>query len=359
MRVATPDFAGAPTEGQQYQFFPDVSKGAPIWITLRQNLQRSKLTMIMRVSKETSQAEVEKAASIYWEQTVEFKNPPTVYDSNTIYWMKPHNDGPPDEDDDTQPEPDTLYAIPHVATPTFKPATCSFVRSLSSDDLSKASKAPAPQKSADCLRKWTVNFGLTVVTHSAPEDAPIEVVAARAATSIGLKETGWRIRQGDRWHIYCTDTQTVSEAAIHFGNMEWRGKVEPSYSIPQLIEGAQAQLEIPGQWQARSSHWEGQARCIECEQVTIEEVYPFTSEDCEVWFILNGCTKKAALPAGADQIAQAAKAQKLFNETLVCTPIVNAGDHYEIQLSRPKLSRSQFCTRETRRKSGAIARPSR
>jgi hypothetical protein len=49
MRVATPDFAGAPIEGQQYRFFPDVSDGPPIWITLRQNLKRSKQTMIMRV----------------------------------------------------------------------------------------------------------------------------------------------------------------------------------------------------------------------------------------------------------------------------------------------------------------------
>jgi hypothetical protein len=247
MRVATPDFAGARIEGQQYRFFPDVSNDPPIWITLRQNLQRSKLTMIMRVSKETPQAEVKKAASIYWEQTVEFKNPPTVYDSNTIYWMKPHNDGPPDDDDsDAQPETDTLDAIPHIATPTFKPATGSFVRSLSSDDLSKLSKAPVPQKSADCLVKWTVNFALTVITHWAPEDAPIEVVTARAAASIGLKEAGWRIRQGDRFHIYCTDSSIVSEAAIHFGNMEWRGKVELRSQFRNLLREHGLSLKSQG-----------------------------------------------------------------------------------------------------------------
>jgi hypothetical protein len=43
------------------------------------------------------------------------------------------------------------------------------------------------------------------------------------------------------------------------------------------------------------------------------------------------------MPEGADQTAQAIKAQELFNETLVCAPIVNAGDHYEIVLTRPKL----------------------
>jgi hypothetical protein len=164
--------------------------------------------------------------------------------------MRPHiNEPSGDDDSEAQPEPDTLDAIPHVATPTFKPLVCSFVRSLSSDDLSKPSARPPPLK--DCLIQWTINFGLTVVAHWAPEDTPIEVVAARAAASIGLKEVGWRIRQGDRYHIYCTDTQSVSEAAIHFGNMEWRGKVEPSYSIPQLIEGARTQLEIPGKWSAR------------------------------------------------------------------------------------------------------------
>jgi hypothetical protein len=43
------------------------------------------------------------------------------------------------------------------------------------------------------------------------------------------------------------------------------------------------------------------------------------------------------MPEGADQATQAIKAQELFNETLIRSPIAHAGDHYKIQLTRPKL----------------------
>jgi hypothetical protein len=38
-----------------------------------------------------------------------------------------------------------------------------------------------------------------------------------------------------------------------------------------------------------------------------------------------------------DRIAQATKAQELFGETVLCSPLTNSGDHFEIQLCRPKL----------------------
>jgi hypothetical protein len=61
--------------------------------------------------------------------------------------------------------------------------------------------------------------------------------------------------------------------------MEWRGKVEPTYSNEQLITAAQSQLEITGTWKVRSAHWENQVRHIECEQVPDEAFYPPLPEE--------------------------------------------------------------------------------
>jgi hypothetical protein len=225
-------------------------------------MKRANLTMIMRVSKESTQAEIEGEAPYYWNQPVEFKSFPSVFDSNVIYWMRPHSEEPPDEHELPSPEPDTLDAIPHVEIPTFKPLVCTFPRSHSSDDLKSGAPDPVLQKSADTLAKWTVMFGLTVVSYWAPEDAPEEIVVAKAAESIGLKTTGWRIRRADHWRIFCSDRSNVPEASIHFGNMEWRGKVEPTYSNEQLITAAQSQLEITGTWKVRSAHWENKVHWI-------------------------------------------------------------------------------------------------
>jgi hypothetical protein len=152
-------------------------------------------------------------------------------------------------------------------------------------------------------------FGLTCVTYWAPEDASEEIVVAKAAESVGLRTTGWNFRRADHWRIYCTDPFNVPEASIHFGNMEWRGKVEPTYSNDQLITAAQSQLEIVGTWTTRSSHWEGNVHHIECEQIIDETVYPALTEESEVWFDFDGAVCKATLPQGADQVAQAIKAQ--------------------------------------------------
>jgi hypothetical protein len=162
-------------------------------------MKRSKLTMIMRVSTESTQAEIEKPATLYWGQPVEFKACPLVFDPNVIYWMRPNAEEPSEAEEAPFPEPDTLDAIPHIETPTFKPLVCTFPRSHSSDDLKSGAPDPVLQKSADTLAKWTVRFGLTVVNYWAPEDAPEEIVVAKAAESIGLKPTGWRIRRADHW----------------------------------------------------------------------------------------------------------------------------------------------------------------
>jgi hypothetical protein len=273
LHAATTDFTGGPVEGQQYRFFPDVSHGPPIWITLRQGTKRSNLPMVMRVSTNSTQVEIEQAASEYWAASLEFKNFPKTFDATVTYWMHPHRDEE-SEAEQTFPEPETLDSIPHVPTPMVKPATCTFVRSLSSDDLKSSALDHTLQKSADTQAHWTVVFGLQHVMYWAPEDAPEEVVIARAAESVGLRPKGWDWRRGDHWRIYCTDPFNVPEASIHFGSLKWYGKVEPSFSVDQLICAAQSQLEIPGTWKVRNHYWEENVQHIECEQIESEEVYP-------------------------------------------------------------------------------------
>jgi hypothetical protein len=58
------------------------------------------------------------------------------------------------------------------------------------------------------------------------------------------------------------------EAAIHFGNQEWRGKVNVLYSDLRLVREAQAQLEIEGRWKVRSAVTIDDLRRIEAEKET-------------------------------------------------------------------------------------------
>jgi hypothetical protein len=195
--------------------------------------------MVMRVSADSTQAEIEQAASQYWNTELEFKSFQKTFDATVTYWMHPHRD----EESETEtvfPEPETLDSIPHVPTPVIKPAICTFVRSLSSDDLRSSAKDHTLQKSADTQAHWTVVFGLQHVMYWAPEDAPAGVVVAKAAESVGLPVTGWEWEKRDHWRIYCTDPTNVPEASIHFGSLEWYGKVEPTYSVDQLISAAQS-----------------------------------------------------------------------------------------------------------------------
>jgi hypothetical protein len=94
----------------------------------------------MRVSPETSQEEIEQAASQVWMQPMEFRSKfPTVFDPNSIYWLRPKPASlPADSEPESEPR-SGLDEIPHVFTPTFKPFVCTFTRSLSFDDISKPS----------------------------------------------------------------------------------------------------------------------------------------------------------------------------------------------------------------------------
>jgi hypothetical protein len=113
----------------------------------------------------------------------------------------------------------------------------------------------------------------------------------------------------------------VREAFIHFGNPEWRGKVDPSYSNLQLVAAAQAHLEIEGKWGVRTAHWDGQLSCIEAEKLDDNAVDQPLPEDAEVEFNFRGTIKRCPMLTGANAYAQAKAAQDLFGQTLMCSPI--------------------------------------
>jgi hypothetical protein len=163
--------------------------------------------MVMRVSRESTKDEIEHAASEYWSTPLEFKTFPTTFDATVTYWMHPHRDEETEAETDF-PEPETLDGIPHVPTPT-KPATCTFVRSLSSDDLKSSATDHTLQKLADTQAHWEIVFGLQHVMFWAPEDAPEETVIVQAAESVGLRPKGWDWRREDHWRVYCTDPFNV------------------------------------------------------------------------------------------------------------------------------------------------------
>jgi hypothetical protein len=265
---------------------------------------------------------------------------PSVYDPNSIYWLRPKPSVPPDPSESESdawriPEDDE---IPHKFTPPIRPMVCTFARSLSFDGLSKPSPVPLAKRSPDTLACWTVSFGLQHVRYWAPESTSVEAIVNGAAAEAGIPKTQWRTRLDNKFHIYCEDlTSGVREASIHFGNVEWRGKVDPTYGNLQLVRAAQAQSEIEGNWAVRTSHWDGQLRCLEAERLEPELVYPDLPEDSEVWFDFRGCVKKSAVAVGATRNDQARTAQELFNQTLLCSPITHAGDHYDIICTKPSV----------------------
>jgi hypothetical protein len=112
------------------------------------------------------------------------------------------------------------------------------------------------------------------------------------------------------------------EAAIHFVNQEWRGKVNVLYSDHRVIQEAQAQLETEGKWRVRSAVTVDGVRTIEAEMKSDDQVFPPLPGEAEVTFEFRGSVKKATLPEGSDAWAQAKAAQKALGQTLLCTMII-------------------------------------
>jgi ribonuclease HI len=132
------------------------------------------------------------------------------------------------------------------------------------------------------------------------------------------------------------------QASIHFGNQEWAGKVNRTYSDIQLVEEARIQLGLEGTWQVRHAVTILDVRTIEAERVEEEIERAPLPRDSEVVFDYHGTQKSEALKARATAWDQAQTAQRLFGETLVCNPIQETGDHYTIQVYKPSVFRVIF-----------------
>jgi hypothetical protein len=305
----------------------------------------------MRVSPLTPKEDIEIAATDVWQSPVIFKNKPaSVWDPNEIYWMmpRPKEGEKPPEPVIPEPEPLGLRAIEFKETPlitTVGGITTSGVaikRSLSSDDLKTFAADPAPVKKSDIGITWVVQFGEKVTQVWAREDTPVTEICDRAAMSIGVKPQQWDImgpvRNGSIATIYCSiPDRDGMEAAIHFGNQEWKGNVNVLYSDHRLVQEAQAQLEIEGKWRVRAAVTVDRVRMIEAEKDLETQVYPKLPEEAEVTFEFRGSVKKVTLPAGADAWTQAKAAQDAYGQTLLCSPIERTGDGYTVHVYTPKV----------------------
>jgi hypothetical protein len=195
-----------------------------------------------------------------------FKNKfPAVLDTNEIYWMVPKPAEKPavDEESDAWPEPVEpepqplgLRAIGYREIPLISGVT--MTRSLSSGDLRTIVAKPGLVPVSGLLVTWVVQFGATVTQIWAREDTPVNEICDRAALSIGIPLQQWDIRGPDRRGsvvtIHCRMLEKSGMGAgIHFGNQEWRGKVNVLYSDQRLVQEAQAQLDIEGRWNSDAS----------------------------------------------------------------------------------------------------------
>jgi hypothetical protein len=135
-----------------------------IWITLK--MTTPKKTLIMRVSPNTTQEEIEAATRWEWKDGVVVlkKKFPSILDANEIYWVKTFT--PPEPDSEPEPLPEEgepgMRSIMHRSTLTVPVMT--FIRSHSADDF--VTKRPPM---TDYQVTWVVEFDHTVTQLFAPE----------------------------------------------------------------------------------------------------------------------------------------------------------------------------------------------
>jgi hypothetical protein len=266
----------------------------------------------MRVSPHTSQEAIEQAITEEWQPLVQFqKKFPSILDSNEIYWMKQVrlladlSDG-----GDTQPMPEEpeaatgLGVIRYHKTQIVPPII--YIRSHTLDDLAWAAKDTPPK--TEFLVTWVIKFGLQVTERPAPENAPVDAICGQAAIELGPELKSWTKcvdQRGGVITVHCSSHDAdVAHASIHFGNQEWVGKVNNTYTDLHLIREAQVQLEIEGQWKVRPSLVIDKVRTLEAEKIGDGQVCPPLPIDAEVTINYRGSTRKVQLKAGADAWTQ-------------------------------------------------------
>jgi hypothetical protein len=341
--VATPDFKGRPHRGQEFRFIRDLSEGDefPIWITLRCRELSSTLTI--RVSLRTSQEQIERAAMEEMDRIVIFANKfPSVIESNAVYQLKVIS-----EDSEAQPIPDSdveeissLKSIPSRCSTPIPPPPM-FTRSGSADDLRGVGLAADVVPKTDYIARWVLKFGNKVTQITAPENAEVQEVCDRAAIQLGIGLKKWKTtidRKGSRIFVTCILPELIfQEASIHFGNIEWAGKVNRTYEDDRILREAQTQLGIEGTWNVRHVVIDQDVRKIEAERIEVVIDRPDLPKDSEVTFDFNGTRKTVTLKSGATAFDQAQAAQKAFGVTLECGPIEQDGDQYTVHVYKPSV----------------------
>jgi hypothetical protein len=137
-RVATPDYTGPSYQTQQFRFYPDISQGSPIWITLKQTQTRVKLILIMRPSPKSAKEAIEAKVSEVWGQTTVCRSKfPDSLDPNETYWMKPKESIPGEEQHWSNLNPLALHQFRTSKHPQSK--------QLRSSDLFPQMTAPSRQ----------------------------------------------------------------------------------------------------------------------------------------------------------------------------------------------------------------------
>jgi hypothetical protein len=100
------------------------------------------MTLIMRVSPETSQGEIEDAASEEWISPVRFNRKfPSVLSASEVYWMKSFNLGEAQSESELKEGTSGLGIVEHKPIQLVTPPPVCFVRSSSADDLMRSSSA--------------------------------------------------------------------------------------------------------------------------------------------------------------------------------------------------------------------------
>jgi hypothetical protein len=193
----------------------------------------------------------------------------------------------------------------------------------------------------DFIATWVLKFGHQVTQIAAPENAEVQEVCDRAVVQLGIGLKKWKTtvdRKGSRIFVTCILPEPiVQEASIHFGNVEWAGKVNRTYADDQILREAQTQLGIEGTWNVRHSTVDQHVRKIEAERIETVIDKPALPKDSEVVFDFNGTRQTVLLKAGATAFEQAQAAQKAFGVTLECGPIEEDGDRYTVQVYKPSV----------------------
>jgi hypothetical protein len=142
-----------------------------------------------------------------------------------------------------------------------------FTRSSSAGDLRGIALVSDVVPKTDYIATWILKFGKKVIQITAPENSEVQDMCDRAAVQLGIGIKQWQTtieRKGTRIFVTCVLPESIDqEAVIHFGGIEWAGKVRRSYDDETLVQEAQVQRGIEGRWSPRESLVVNDVRIIE------------------------------------------------------------------------------------------------